>query len=152
MNAKELTPFSHVILALVGRGGAGPHDIVRVMRQGAQFWSTSESHYYAEPKRLAKLGYLSARTEPGRTRPRTHYELTDKGVEALRAWLAEPAAMPRVQHEGIVKLLAAELRRDATVAASVTGLRAEFDEAEAQLDAQVERIPDVPHRAQHTCA
>src|SRR4029079_12001260 len=116
-NAKELAPFSHVILALVGRGGAGPHDIVRMMRQGAQFWSTSESHYYAEPKRLAKLGYLSARTEPGRTRPRTHYELTDEGVEALRAWLAEPAAMPRVQHEGIVKLLAAPLGVAATGAA-----------------------------------
>ena len=97
---RKLTPFSYVILALVGRGGAGPHDIVRMMRQGAQFWSTSESHYYAEPKRLATLGFLSARTEPGRTRPRTHYELTDKGAEALRAWLAEPAAMPRVQHEG----------------------------------------------------
>ena len=65
-------------------------------------------------QRLAKLGYLSARTEPGRTRPRTHYELTDKGAEALRAWLAEPAAMPRVQHEGIVKLLAADFSDDAT--------------------------------------
>ena len=148
-NAKELTPFSHVILALVGRGGVGPHDIVRMMRQGAQFWSTSESHYYAEPKRLAKLGYLSARTEPGRTRPRTHYELTDKGVEALRAWLAEPAAMPRVQHEGIVKLLAADFADDATLAASLAGLRAEFDAAEAELDAQLERIPDVPYRARY---
>lgn len=147
--AKELTPFSYVILALVGRGGAGPHDIVRMMRQGAQFWSTSESHYYAEPKRLAKLGYLSARTEPGRTRPRTHYELTDKGAEALRAWLAEPAAMPRVQHEGIVKLLAADFSDDATLAASLAGLRAEFDAAEAELDAQRERIPDVPHRARY---
>ena len=148
-NSKELTTFSYVILALVGRGGAGPHDIVRMMRQGAQFWSTSESHYYAEPKRLAKLGYLSARSEPGRTRPRTHYELTDKGVAALRAWLVEPAALPRVQHEGIVKLLAADFSDDATVAASVAGLRAEFDAAEAQLDAQVERIADVPHRARY---
>jgi PadR family transcriptional regulator AphA len=74
-----LTPFSYVILALVGRGGAGPHDIVRMMREGAIFWTTSESHYYAEPKRLAKHGYLQARKEPGRTRPRTHYELTDAG-------------------------------------------------------------------------
>jgi hypothetical protein len=48
---EKLTPFSYVILALVGRGGAGPHDIVRMMREGAIFWTTSESHYYAEPKR-----------------------------------------------------------------------------------------------------
>src|SRR5918996_3707753 len=103
-----LTPFSYVILALVGRDGAGPHDIVRMMREGAIFWTTSESHYYAEPRRLAELGYLQARTGPGRTRPRTQYELTDAGREALTAWLAEPASLPRVQNEAVVKLLAAD--------------------------------------------
>ena len=104
--AGRLTPFSYVILALVGRDGAGPHDIVRMMREGAIFWTTSESHYYAEPRRLATLGFLRARTEPGRTRPRTHYELTDAGREALTAWLAEPVGLPRVQNEAMVKLLA----------------------------------------------
>src|SRR3954470_17864622 len=99
MSRDPLTPFSYVILALVGREGAGPHDIVRMMRQGAIFWTTSESHFYAEPKRLAKLGYLAAEKRPGRTRERTYYELTDQGHEALRAWLAEPAAMPRIQDE-----------------------------------------------------
>ena len=29
-----------------------------------------ESQYYVEPKRLARLGYLDARKEPGRTRER----------------------------------------------------------------------------------
>jgi DNA-binding PadR family transcriptional regulator len=110
---QSLTPFSYLILALVGRGGAGPHDIVRMMREGAIFWTTSESHFYAEPKRLAKLGFLHARKEPGRTRPRTHYELTDAGRRALSQWLALPAAMPRIQHEGIVKLLAADFSDDA---------------------------------------
>src|SRR5918995_5940243 len=95
----SLTPFSYVILALVGRGGAGPHDIVQMMREGAIFWTASESHYYAEPKRLAKLGFLQAQKQPGKTRPRTHYELTDSGRQALEEWLAQPAAKPRVQHE-----------------------------------------------------
>src|ERR671923_1337427 len=126
---QKLTPFSYVILALVGRGGAGPHDIVRMMREGAIFWTTSESHYYAEPRRLARLGFLQARTEPGRTRPRTHYELTDAGREALTAWLAEPAAMPRVQNEGVVKLLAADFADDATVAASLAAMRAGLQRA-----------------------
>ena len=48
-----------------------------------------ESRYYTEPKRLAKLGYLAARKEPGKTRERTVYTLTDKGLEALREY-AEP--------------------------------------------------------------
>jgi PadR family transcriptional regulator AphA len=138
-----------VILALVGRGGAGPHDIVRMMREGAIFWTTSESHYYAEPKRLAKLGYLQARKEPGRTRPRTHYELTDAGRRALSAWLALPAAMPRVQHEGIVKLLAADFSDDATILASLAGLRGELERAYKNIDEMERRAPSVPHRTRY---
>ena len=149
MSRGKLTPFSYVILALVGRGGAGPHDIVCMMREGAIFWTTSESHYYAEPKRLAELGFLRARTEPGRTRPRTHYELTDAGHSALTEWLARPAAMPRIQNEGIVKLLAADLSDDATIRASLSGLRAELDRAYANLDVMERRAPSLPHRARY---
>jgi DNA-binding PadR family transcriptional regulator len=144
-----LTPFSYVILALVGRGGAGPHDIVRMMREGAIFWTTSESHYYAEPKRLAKHGYLQARKEPGRTRPRTHYELTDAGRRALTEWLAVPAAMPRVQHEGIVKLLAADFSDDATIRASLAGLRHALEQAYQRLEVMERRAPEVPHRTRY---
>jgi PadR family transcriptional regulator, regulatory protein AphA len=148
-NTDGLTPFSYVVLALVGRGGAGPHDLVGMMREGAIFWTTSESHYYAEPKRLAKLGFLQARKEPGRTRPRTHYELTDAGRRALSAWVALPAAMPRIQHEGIVKLLAADFSDDTTVQTSLAGLRRELERAYENLDEMERRAPSVPHRARY---
>jgi PadR family transcriptional regulator AphA len=147
--AGRLTPFSYVILALVGRDGAGPHDIVRMMREGALFWTTSESHYYAEPRRLAALGFLQARTEPGRTRPRTHYELTDAGREALIAWLAEPAAMPRVQNESLIKLLAADFSDDATIAASLEGVRAGIQRAYEELEAMERRALEIPHRTRY---
>jgi DNA-binding PadR family transcriptional regulator len=147
-NAK-LTPFSYVILALVGRGGAGAHDIVQMMREGSMFWTTSESHFYAEPKRLAKLGYLSTRKEPGRTRERTYYTLTDQGSDALSAWVAEPAAMPRVQHEALVKLLAADFSDDATVLASLSDLRAGIAEAYARLGPMTERVEQVPQRTRY---
>jgi DNA-binding PadR family transcriptional regulator len=149
MSSPKLTPFSYVILALVGRDGAGPHDIVRMMREGAIYWTTSESHYYAEPKRLAGLGFLQARTEPGRTRARTHYELTDAGRQALEEWLAQPAAMPRVQHEGIVKLLAADFTDEATIRASLAGWRAELERAYERLDVMERRAPEVPHRTRY---
>jgi DNA-binding PadR family transcriptional regulator len=53
-----------------------------------------ESQYYTEPKRLAKLGYLTARKEPGQTRERTVYTLTDKGLQALRAYAQTPVTFP----------------------------------------------------------
>jgi PadR family transcriptional regulator, regulatory protein AphA len=144
-----LTPFSFVILALVGRNGAGPHDIVRMMRERALFWTTSESHFYAEPKRLAKLGYLKAEKQPGRTGKRTHYELTDKGRNALADWLAQPAAMPRVQNEAAVKLLGADFSDDATVLSSLRGLRAQIDASYRDLEAMESRASEFPHRIRY---
>lgn len=128
--ANALSPFSYVILTLVGEGGAGPHDIVRMMRQGRVYWTAAESHDYAEPKRLERLGYLSSRKKPGKTRQRTHYMLTGKGRQALRRWIAEPAGLPRIQHEAIVKLLAADLADDAVVLRSLGAMREDIADAE----------------------
>jgi DNA-binding PadR family transcriptional regulator len=134
MSSDELTPLSYAVLALVGQGGAGPHDIVLMMRRGRLYWSASESHYYAEPKRLDRLGYLRSEKQPGRTRERTHYTLTDEGVAALRAWAATPAAFPRVQHDAVVRVLAGDIVGDEAILSALSGLRADL----AGLSAQVE--------------
>src|SRR5215210_6934236 len=91
MSSDELNLFSYEILGLVGRRGAGPHDLRQMVRRGRILDWAGESQYYVEPKRLAKLGYLEARKEPGKTRERTVYSLTEKGLEALRDWAATPA-------------------------------------------------------------
>jgi len=147
-NAK-LTPFSYVVLALVGRGGAGPHDLVRMMREGAVFWTTSESHFYAEPKRLAKLGHLTATKHPGRTHDRTHYQLTAKGRQALTTWLSEPAAMPRIQNEAAAKLLAADFTDDQTVLESLAGLRGQIDTGYQRLADMERHAAQLPHRTRY---
>jgi PadR family transcriptional regulator AphA len=149
MSRSGLTPFSYTVMTLVGAGGAGPHDIVRMMRQGRIYWSAAESHYYAEPKRLEKLGYLTSRKEPGKTRERTHYMLTAKGRGALRAWLAEPATLPRIQHEAIVKLLAADLADDETVLRSLQAMRADIADAFARLDVADAVAATLPHRERY---
>src|SRR5918993_2596026 len=91
MSRSELSLFSYEILGLVGHEGAGPHDLLRMAQRGRILDWAGESQYYVEPKRLAKLGYLETRKEPGRTRERTVYSLTDQGLEALREWAATPA-------------------------------------------------------------
>ena len=150
MSSSDLTPFSYVVLALVGRGGAGPHDLVRMMRaQGDLYWSAAESHWYAEPKRLERLGYLRSQKQPGRTTARTHYELTDEGRAALRDWLKQPSSLPRIQHEAIVRLLAADLGADADVLASLEGLESDIERARSLLEAARERAPTLPHRERY---
>jgi DNA-binding PadR family transcriptional regulator len=151
MSSEGLNPFSYAILALVGEGGAGPHDLVRMMRTGRrQYWATSESHYYAEPKRLARLGYLTAEPGPGRTRQRTHYMLTDRGREALRAWAREPTPFPRIQSEAVVRLVAGDiLADDAALAASLSALRLELDEIDSALDEAEAAAETLPHRTRY---
>src|SRR5215510_1043219 len=101
----ELSLFSYEILGLVGRTGAGAHDLLQLARRGRMLDWAGESQYYAEPKRLARLGYLEARKEPGKTRERTVYALTDKGLDALAAYARTPPAVTPVKSDPLQRLL-----------------------------------------------
>jgi DNA-binding PadR family transcriptional regulator len=147
LSSADLRPFSYVVLALVGRGGAGPHDLVRMMRaQGGLYWAAAESHWYAEPKRLERLGYLRSRKAPGRTTERTEYELTEAGLSALREWLRRPSPFPRTQDEAVVRVLAADLGRDEDVLASLAALEAEIAVRRRLIEDALERAKTLPHR------
>jgi DNA-binding PadR family transcriptional regulator len=147
LSSERLTPFSYVILTLVGRNGAGPHDLRRNAEQGRLFWEAAPSQWYAEPKRLAERGYLRAEKLPGRTRDRTHYTLTKKGHKAIEEWSRTPAPLPRIQNEPVVRLLAADL---VPAEATLEGLAALRDEVEDQLRqleaARVRWSETAPHR------
>jgi DNA-binding PadR family transcriptional regulator len=136
-----------VILVLVGRGGAGPHDLRRNAENGRVFWEAAPSQWYAEPKRLAAQGYLEARKEPGRTRPRTHYTLTGRGREALAEWVRSPTPLPRMQHESIVRLMAADLVGPKAVLEGLPALRIEVHEALEGLERSRAAWPELGHRA-----
>lgn len=146
-NPVKLTPFSYVVLVLVGEGGAGPHDLVRMMRDGRVYWTAPESQYYAEPKRLAAGGYLEATKQPGRTHAKTHYTLTDRGRAALREWYEGPTRFSRIQSEPVVRLLGAEYAERGVLLESLHALEAELDELDASLVAGREREAGLPHRA-----
>src|SRR5215475_3744953 len=105
----ELTLFSYEILGLVGRGGAGAHDLLRLARRGRMLDWAGESQYYVEPKRLAKLGYLDARREPGKTRERTVYTLTEKGLDALREHAETPVRFTPLKSDPLLRLLICDL-------------------------------------------
>jgi len=148
LSSDGLTFISYSVLTLVGRGGASPHDLVRMLEHagGRIYRSASPSQYYAEPKRLERLGYLTATKEPGRTRERTVYRLTEQGFEALRRWMKEPTAFPRVSGEPIVRLLATDLVGEAETRASLLAMRAELEELRGELDEAEARAETLPHR------
>jgi PadR family transcriptional regulator, regulatory protein AphA len=147
--ATELTPFSYCILALVGRGGAGPHDLARMMREGQGIWEAARSQYYAEPKRLERLGYLASAKQPGQTTERTHYTLTAKGAEALTRWLAAPTRYSRIQSEPAIHLLAADHVDDEVTVRSLAGMREQLAEVKEGLARAEARAHEFPHRERY---
>ena len=143
----RLSPFSFAVLVLVGRGGAGPHDLRRMAEIGRVYWDAAPSQWYAEPKRLAEHGYLEATKTPGRTRERTHYTLTERGREALAEWVRTPATLPRIQNEPVVRLLAADLVDPGAVLEGLEAMRPDLDAAREGVAAGQERTAGLEHRA-----
>jgi PadR family transcriptional regulator, regulatory protein AphA len=148
-SSSELSLFSYEILGLVGRRGAGAHDLLRMARRGRFLDWAGESQYYVEPKRLARLGYLRARKEPGKTRERTVYTLTDKGLDALRAWARTPTRFTPVKSELLVRLLVADLVGVAATRRSIRALRAEIAELQELISASEASAEALPHRRRY---
>jgi len=149
MSSDELTLFSYELLGLVGRGGAGPHELRRMVRRGRFFDWAGESRYYVEPKRLARLGYLEARREPGRTRERTVYTLTEKGIDALRAWARTPTRFTPIKSEVNVRLLLTDLVGEDITRESVLALRDDIDDLRARLAEAEASSAGLPHRQKY---
>jgi DNA-binding PadR family transcriptional regulator len=149
MARPELGLFSYEILGLVGRTGAGAHDLLRLARRDRMLAWAGESQYYVEPKRLARLGYLEARKEPGRTRERTVYSLTDKGLDALREWARTPVHVTPLKSEPLIRLLIADLVGEAPTRESLATLRTDIADLWAQLDEAEARAESLPHRREY---
>ena len=149
MSSHELNLFSYEVLGLVGRAGAAPHDLLRMARRGRMLDWAGESQYYVEPKRLARLGYLDARKEPGQTRERTVYTLTDKGLDALAAWAQTPVRFTALKSEALLRLLVADLVGEAATRASMLTLRDDVTDLLARLDEIEAAAEGLPHRRKY---
>ena len=145
----ELSLFSYEILGLVGAGGAGAHDLLRMARHGRILDWAGESQYYVEPKRLARLGYLEARKEPGKTRERTVYTLTDKGRQALVEYARTPVTVTPLKSDPLLRLLICDLVGEQVTRASLATLRDDLQDLHARLDESQERAGELPHREKY---
>jgi DNA-binding PadR family transcriptional regulator len=149
LSRPELSLFSYEILGLVGRQGAGAHDLLRMAQRGRILDWAGESQYYVEPKRLARLGYLDARKEPGKTRERTVYTLTEKGLEALREYARTPVTFTPVKSDPLLRLLIADLVGERVTRESMATLREDVAELQERLEEAEARLENLPHRRKY---
>jgi DNA-binding PadR family transcriptional regulator len=149
MATPELSLFSYEILGLVGPDGAGPHDLLLLAKRGRFLNWAGESQYYTEPKRLAKLGYLAARKEPGKTRERTVYTLTEKGLNALRKWAQTPVAFTALKSEPLLRLLICDLVGEKVTRDSMATLRDDIAELQSRLEQAERSAHELPQREKY---
>ena len=149
MASGELSLFSYEILGLVGRGGAGAHDLLRLARRGRMLDWAGESQYYVEPKRLARLGYLDSHKEPGKTRERTVYTLNAKGLDALREYGATAVTFTPLKSEPLLRLLIADLVGEEVTVESLATLRDDIADLSARLDDAERSAEALPHRREY---
>jgi DNA-binding PadR family transcriptional regulator len=149
MSTAELTLFSYEILGLVGRQGAGAHDLLCMARRGRILDWAGESQYYVEPKRLARLGYLDARREPGKTRERTVYTLTEKGLDALHAYAGTPVRLTPLKSDPLLRLLICDLVGEPVTRSSLVTLREDIADLKGRLDDAEETARALEHRSKY---
>jgi DNA-binding PadR family transcriptional regulator len=106
----KLSPTSYALLGLLARGPQSAYDLNGVMQTSLLrvYWPRAESHVYSEPKKLLSHGLVSEHSEETGARKRKVYTLTEKGSEALAAWLEEDGPVElRSQAEFVMKLILA---------------------------------------------
>jgi PadR family transcriptional regulator, regulatory protein AphA len=132
----RLTTSSYAILGLLALRPWTTYELAKQMAVSLRnFWPRAESKLYEEPKKLVAYGLAEVRTEHVGRRPRSVYEITPAGREALRAWLDEPGAMASLEFESLVKVFFAEQGTKAQLVATLRRI-AEEQRRRAAVDAE----------------
>lgn len=111
MSSTDLTATSYLVLGLLAREGPStPYDLKRrVAATLGHVWSFPHTLLYTEPSRLADHGLATERREQHGRRRRL-FTITDAGLAALRAWLAQPSSEPtELRDLGLLQLFFSDL-------------------------------------------
>jgi DNA-binding PadR family transcriptional regulator len=137
-----LSTTSYVVLGLVSQAGrATPYEL-KQMAAGAlgELWALRHAQLYAESERLAREGFLREEREEGGRR-RKHYELAERGHQALHDWLREPTSeLTELRDPGLLRLFFGADPR--TVApAQATAHAEKLAQYEERLESLTEEAP-----------
>jgi DNA-binding PadR family transcriptional regulator len=147
--AKPPIPLSYVILAAIGDHGATTTELVDMASRGDVFWTSQRSQVFAEPKRLLRLGWITAAKQPARTRNRTVYRLTEAGRQALTRWLRLPSRFPRLQHEAAIRMFAGDMIDDRDLLASLQAMHDDLDRLSDTVTLNIRRASRFPERERY---
>ncbi|MEJ7876368.1 MAG: PadR family transcriptional regulator [Solirubrobacterales bacterium] len=101
----ELSATGRVILGLVATQPRSGYDIKAMVDKSTRFfWAASYGQIYPELKRLAERELIKGADESQGERPRTVYAITERGREALSAWISSDEQVHELRDEALLKL------------------------------------------------
>ncbi len=140
------TTTSFAILGLLSLRSWTTYELTKqVARSLHWFWPRAERKLYDEPKVLVADGLATATKSFTGQRPRTVYDITDTGREALRSWLDEGSAPRSSEFEAMLKVFFADA---GSIDQLLTTLDAMLADSRAQLGALIGMIEDISSEAQ----
>jgi PadR family transcriptional regulator AphA len=123
---RKLTATSYAILGLLAVRPWSAYELTKQVRRSLHFcWPRAETRLYQEPKNLLEHGLVRATATANGRRSRTEYAITAKGRKALRAWLGERSAPPRLESEALLRLFFAEHGTKESLLATLADLEAQ---------------------------
>lgn len=101
----KLKPISFLVLGMLRLGATSGYAIKKAADASTNsIWPVSLAQVYPELARLEEHGLVTRREDPHGARARSAYELTEKGEEALLAWLRSPHETPiQARIEGMLR-------------------------------------------------
>jgi len=96
----------YALLGMLTIAPMSGYDIKKVTEYSiGNFWSENYGHIYPMLNKMAREGLAEKRVEEGEGRPSRHvYEITEKGREELREWLAQPMEKSPMRNEMLLRL------------------------------------------------
>lgn len=134
-----LTITSYAFLGLLAIRPATGYELAKQVKHGmGRFWPRTTSKLYEEPKKLVKLGLVTATQGSTGKRPKVTYALTEAGRTTFQEWLARPSQDPALQAEHLMKVYFAEHGSRDDLLSTLAGVRAwaETRGAEVMLTAR----------------
>ncbi|HEX2952554.1 MAG TPA: PadR family transcriptional regulator [Bacillota bacterium] len=103
--AKE-NKTKYAILGVLNLKPSSGYDIKKFCDQSiAHFWNENYGHIYPVLKTLEADGWVTKTIESNEGKPDRHvYCITDKGRDALIQWLMQPAEIPQMRYEFLLKM------------------------------------------------
>src|SRR3954447_15858931 len=132
-----LSPTAKVILGMVRLGRRTGYEIKQLVDVSVRFfWAASYGQIYPELRRLEDAGLLTGEDAASNGRRRRAYELTERGEEALDAWLRSDAPpLFEMRDEGLLKAFFSDGVPAEDRLGNVRAMRARHDDVVANLRA-----------------